>query len=292
MSLSIANHLSGNSVDASWNVLTSRVRLFCGMFDPPITDVAGIRVRRFARMGKRIIWELDDELFLVIHLMIAGRFYIRRQGSLPKGKSEVAAFQFDEATLMLTEASSKKRASLHLVKGRESLEPFRRDGLDALSCSAEAFKDRLLSENHTVKRALTDPRLFDGIGNAYSDEILHRAQLSPVKWTTRLDDHEHAALFESMRHTMIHWIGLLRDEAAKKGFPEKVTAFRSGMAVHGRFGMPCPVCHTAIQRIRYAENETNYCPLCQNHGKLLADRSLSRLLRGDWPRTAEELEQS
>jgi len=239
-------------------------------------------------MGKRIVLELEDDLFLVIHLMIAGRLRWVASGSKVPGKLGLAAFDFPNGTLILTEAGSKRRASLWLVRGEASLEQFERGGLEVLDASLEEFKERLTRENHTLKRSLTDPRLFSGIGNAYSDEILHRARLSPVKHTRRLTDDEIATLFDATKQILIEWTQRLRDDAAER-FPEKVTAFRDEMAVHGKFGKPCPVCGTPVQRIRYADNETNYCPRCQTDGKLLADRALSRLLKQDWPKSIDEL---
>jgi formamidopyrimidine-DNA glycosylase len=222
--------------------------------------------------------------------MIAGRLRWAAAGAKAPGKIGLAAFDFDVGTLLLTEAGSKRRASLHLVAGTAALEEFQRGGLEPLEAEETAFVQRLLLENHTLKRTLTDPRLFSGIGNAYSDEILHRARLSPLKLISRLTDEEASRLYHATRTVLIEWTDRLRRETGA-GFPEKVTAFREGMAVHGRFGQPCPVCGTPIQRIRYAENETNYCPQCQTEGRLLADRGLSRLLREDWPRSLEELEE-
>ena len=257
--------------------------------DPPIAAAEGRVVGRLLRLGKRIVFGLDGDLFLVLHLMIAGRLkWAAKEAKVP-GKLGLAAFDFDSGTLLLTEAGTKKRASLHLVRGEEDLQPFLRGGVEPLEVDAATFADALRRENHTLKRALTDPRLFSGIGNAYSDEILHRARLSPMALTSRLDDAEVERLFEATRATLLDWIARLREERGGR-FPEKVTAFRPGMAVHGRFREPCPVCGTAIQRIVYAENECNYCPRCQTEGRLLADRALSRLLKDDWPRTIEELE--
>lgn len=256
--------------------------------DPPISAAQGKRVTGVRRMGKRIVVELEDDLFLVIHLMIAGRLrWVPAGGKIP-GKIGLAAFDFTNGTLILTEAGSKRRASLWLVRGEKSLEQFERGGLEVLEADLEEFTERLIRENHTLKRSLTDPRLFSGIGNAYSDEILHRAKLSPVKHTRRLNDDEIKRLFDATRATLIEWTDRLRKES-KGDFPTKVTAFREEMAVHGKFGKPCPVCGTPVQRIRYADNETNYCPRCQTEGKLLADRALSRLLKQDWPRSIDEL---
>jgi formamidopyrimidine-DNA glycosylase len=256
--------------------------------DPPISAAQGKRVLGVRRMGKRIVVELEGDLFLVIHLMIAGRLRWVQSGGKVPGKIGLAAFDFTNGTLILTEAGSKRRASLWLVRGEQSLEQFARGGLEVLESDLAEFTERLIRENHTLKRSLTDPRLFSGIGNAYSDEILHRAKLSPVKHTRRLTDEEIQRLFDATRATLIEWTDRLRTES-KGDFPAKVTAFREEMAVHGKFGKPCPVCGTPVQRIRYADNETNYCPRCQTEGKLLADRALSRLLKQDWPRSIDEL---
>jgi len=256
--------------------------------DPPIGMANGKRVVGVRRIGKRIALDLEDDLFLVIHLMIAGRLRWVPAGAKVPGKLGLAAFDFPNGTLILTEAGSKRRASLWLVRGEASLEQFQRGGLEVLDASIAQFTEQLIKENHTLKRSLTDPRLFSGIGNAYSDEILHRAKLSPVKHTRRLSEEEIARLFDATRATLIEWTERLRRESAGD-FPAKVTAFRDEMAVHGKFGKPCPVCGTPVQRIRYADNETNYCPRCQTEGKLLADRALSRLLKQDWPRSTDEL---
>jgi formamidopyrimidine-DNA glycosylase len=257
--------------------------------DPPLARAQGRTVRGLRRLGKRIVFELDGELFLVLHLMIAGRLHWKARGAKPPGKVGLAAFDFLSGTLILTESGSKKRASLHLVQDEAPLALHQPGGLEVLDADLAGFAAALRRENHTLKRAMTDPHLLSGIGNAYSDEILHRAGLSPLTWTTRLSDAELARLFDATRATLAEWTERLRAEVGD-GFPEKVTAFRPGMAVHGRFGQPCPVCGTAVQRIRYADNETNYCPRCQTGGTVLADRSLSRLLKDDWPRTIEELE--
>jgi formamidopyrimidine-DNA glycosylase len=257
--------------------------------DPPPESAEGKTVRGLRRLGKRIVFELEDELFLVLHLMIAGRLRWKAPGAKPPGRVGLAAFDFPGGTLLLTEAGTKKRASLHVVRGEDRLAEHQPGGLEVLEADADAFRAALRRENHTLKRALTGPHLFSGIGNAYSDEILHRAALSPLTWTSRLSDDEAGRLFEATRAVLGEWLGRLRAEAGD-GFPEKVTAFRAGMAVHGRFGQPCPACGTAVQRIVYAENETNYCPRCQTGGRVLADRSLSRLLKGDWPRSVEEWE--
>lgn len=258
--------------------------------DPPLESVHGHRVVGLQRVGKRIAMGFDHDLWLVLHLMIAGRLHWSKQRKVADGRRILAAFNFDSGTLTLTEAGSRKRASLHLVRGEAELAKLDPGGIDVFSASPEEFRAMLTSANHTLKRALTDPRLLSGIGNSYSDEILHEARLSPVALTQRLKDEEIARLLEAIRHTLTQWTNNLRSEAAD-GFPEKVTAFREGMAAHGKYGKPCPRCGAKIQRIRYASNETNYCPHCQTGGKLLADRSLSRLLREDWPRTPEELEE-
>jgi formamidopyrimidine-DNA glycosylase len=257
--------------------------------DPPLAEFVGQPIRGLRRLGKRIVWCFDDERFLVLHLMIAGRLHWKPPGARVPGKIGLAAFRFANGTLTLTEASSKKRASLHLVRGSAALRQHDPGGLDVLAANLAVFSAVLVRENHTLKRALTDPHLLDGIGNAYSDEILHAAGLSPLALTQRLEPAAIARLFEAARSTLLDWTERLRREAGD-GFPEKVTAFRDGMAVHGRFGQPCPQCGATVQRIVYAENETNYCPGCQTGGKILADRSLSRLLKDDWPRTLEELE--
>ncbi len=258
--------------------------------EPPLHDFIGRRIEGLSRLGKRIVWQFGDELYLVLHLMIAGRLHWKPPGAKVPGKVGLAAFRFPTGTLTLTEAGSKKRASLHLVRGAAALKQHDPGGLDVLAADQKAFTAALTRENHTLKRALTDPHLFDGIGNSYSDEILHAARLSPLAWTSRLDADTIARLRQAAKKTLIDWTDRLRAEVGD-GFPEKVTAFRDGMAVHGRFGQPCPVCGSAVQRIVYAENETNYGPRCQTGGKLLADRSLSRLLKDDWPRTLEELEE-
>jgi len=259
-------------------------------FDPPLSAAAGKKVLGLLRVGKRLVLELEGDLFLVIHLMIAGRLRWLESGAKIPGKVGLAAFDFDPGTVVLTEVASKKRASIHLLRSEQAVREMDRGGIEPLEAGAARFREALLRENHTLKRSLTDPRLFSGIGNAYSDEILHRARLSPVQVTHKLDDDEIARLYDATQAVLREWTDRLRAEAGG-GFPEKVTAFREGMAVHGRYRMPCPVCGTAVQRIAYAENETNYCPRCQTEGRILSDRSLSRLLKEDWPRTVEELEE-
>ena len=257
--------------------------------DPPLDRLHGKTVTGLRRLGKRIVWEMDDDLFLVVHLMIAGRFRWNEAGAKIPGKAGLAAFDFTNGTLLLTEAGSKRRASVYVVKGERGLEVHDPGGIDVLTSSVRQFGAALTRENHTLKRALTDPHLLSGIGNAYSDEILHGAKLSPVQLTSRLTAEEVARLHAEAVRLLIKWRDDLIAETGD-AFPEKVTAFREGMAAHGRFGKPCPVCGTPIQRIKYASNEANYCPACQTGGKLLADRGLSRLLKGDWPKSLEELE--
>ena len=256
---------------------------------PPLSSAVGRRVRSISRLGKRIVIGTDEELYVVIHLMIAGRLRWREGGKSIGGKLAQAALDFDRGTLYLTEAGSKRRASIHVVDGAASLAQFDRGGLEVLDAEVSEFASRLRSENHTVKRSLTDPRLFSGIGNSYSDEILHRAKMSPLVLTSRLTDEQIVQLFEATKSTLIEWTNTLRAEVGD-GFPEKVTAFREGMAVHGRYKLPCPVCGSPVQRIRYADNETNYCARCQTNGRLLADRAMSRLLKQDWPRSIDEVE--
>jgi formamidopyrimidine-DNA glycosylase len=258
--------------------------------DPTLREAEGKRVLALRRIGKRVVLELESDLFLVLHLMVAGRLHWKPRGAKLPGRIGLAAFDFENGTLLLTEASTKKRASLHLTRGEESLAEFDRGGIEPLEADLPAFREALTRENHTVKRALTDPCLFSGIGNAYSDEILHRARMSPAKLTQRMTGAEIERLHAATRETLEQWSGLLR-AAAAGAFPEKVTAFREGMAVHGRYGKPCPDCGSPVQRIVYADNESNYCATCQTGGKLLADRALSQLLRGDWPKTLEELEE-
>lgn len=260
--------------------------------DPAPPELLGKKVKGLRRLGKRIVIGLEEDQFLVIHLMIAGRLHWKpglARPNLPK-KRGLARFDFSTGSVTLTEAGSKRRASLHLVRGESNLKLLNRGGIEVLESGFEEFRRALARENHTLKRSLTDPRLFSGIGNAYSDEILHRARLSPVTWTSRLSDEETERLYRAVRETLTEWTDELRREAGDE-FPEKVTAFRPKMAVHGRYREPCPVCATPVQRIVYAENETNYCPRCQTGGKLLADRALSRLLHEDWPKSLEELEE-
>ena len=256
---------------------------------PSLEDVEGCKVLALRRIGKRIAIGVEGDLWLVLHLMIAGRLHWRAKEAKLGGRQNIAAFDFPAGSLVLTEAGSKRRASLHIVSGEEGLHSVDPGGIDVFASDLDAFRAALISENRTLKRALTDPRLLSGIGNAYSDEILHSAQLSPIALTRKLKADEWERLFTATRQTLQLWIDRLNAEA-KSGFPEKVTAFREGMAVHGRYGQPCPRCGEKILRIRYADNETNYCARCQTGGKVLADRSLSRLLGSDWPRTLEELE--
>jgi formamidopyrimidine-DNA glycosylase len=258
--------------------------------EPPIAALAGQTLVGIERLGKRLVFGFADDLFLVLHLMIAGRLHWKAAGVKLAGKYVLAGFDFAPGTLTLTEAGAKRRASLYAVHGRDRLLAHDPGGADVFTIDLATFVARLTFENHSVKRALTDPRVFSGIGNAYSDEILHRARLSPLKWTDALTPDELARLFEACRVVLREWTERLTAEAGAD-FPEKVTAFRKGMAVHGRFGEPCPVCAAPVQRIAYADNETNYCPTSQTGGKLLADRSLSRLLKGDWPRTLAELDE-
>jgi formamidopyrimidine-DNA glycosylase len=257
--------------------------------EPSPADIAGRRVTGLRRLGKRIVFALDGDVFLVLHLMIAGRLRWRERGAAIPGKVGLAAFDFPSGTAILTEQGSKRQASIHIVRGEAAVAALAPQGLEVFSADLPAFATRLTDENHTLKRALTDPRIFSGIGNAYSDEILHAARLSPMKQTNTLSDEEIERLFHATRETLGRWIERLRAETGD-GFPEKVTAFRKDMAVHGRYGQPCPVCGAPVQRIVYARNEANYCAQCQTGGRLLSDRALSRLLKEDWPRTLEELE--
>jgi formamidopyrimidine-DNA glycosylase len=258
-------------------------------FEPPLEEAVGNVITELRRLGKRIAIGLENHLWLVIHLMIAGRLHWKQGGAKISGKHQLAAFDFEHGTLVLTEAGSKRRASLHLLRGDSALDEQNPGGLEIFSATSNQFAAALRSQNHTLKRALTDPRLFSGIGNAYSDEILHRAGLSPLALTRKLSDDETVTLFAATQNILHEWVDRLRLEAGG-GFPEKVTAFRPQMAVHGRYGKPCPTCAAPIQRIRYADNETNYCARCQTKGRVLADRSLSRLLKDDWPRNLDELE--
>jgi formamidopyrimidine-DNA glycosylase len=259
-------------------------------FDPPISAVQGRTVCSLRRMGKRIIWDMGDDLFLVIHLMITGRFRWKERGARVPKKVGHAAFDFPNGTLLLTEMGTKKRASLHVVRGEPALTDHDRGGIEPLEADLPAFREALMRENRTLKRALTDPRLISGVGNAHSDEILLAARLSPVKRTHQLDEQEVERLYDALQSNLREWTDRLLAEFGDE-FPEKITAFHPAMAAHGKYGEPCPQCGTPIQRIVYAENETNYCPACQTGGKLLADRSLSRLLKEDWPRTLEELDE-
>jgi formamidopyrimidine-DNA glycosylase len=256
---------------------------------PSLGSVTGKRVERLRRVGKRIAIGLEGDLWLVLHLMIAGRLHWFARGAKLSGRAALARFEFENGTLTLTEAGSKRRASLHLIAGESELTRIDPGGLEVFDVDLDQFSARLRLENHTLKRALTDPHLFSGIGNAYSDEILHRARLSPLALTSKLTAAQIASLYQATRAALSDWTARLRLAAGGK-FPEGVTAFRPEMAVHGRYGKPCPVCATRVQRIRYAENETNYCPHCQTQGRILADRALSRLLKDDWPRTIDELE--
>jgi formamidopyrimidine-DNA glycosylase len=259
-------------------------------YDPPLGQAEGKRVVELSRIGKRIVIGLEDELFLVIHLMIAGRLRWKDHGAPVPKKVGLAAFDFETGTVVFTEASSKKRASLFLVRGKAALEPFERGGIEPLEASLDQFREALTRENRTLKRALTDPRLISGIGNAYSDEILFVARLSPVTLTRKLTDEDIARLYDATQSTLVDFTERIRQEIGD-GFPDKVTAFRDDMAVHGRYKQPCRACGTPVQRIRHADNEVNYCPRCQTGGKLLADRALSRLLGSDWPKSIEELDE-
>ncbi len=257
--------------------------------DPPVSALAGRTLEGVRRIGKRIVLEFEGEHFAILHLMIAGRLRLKKRGAKPPGRNGLAAFDFPDSTLILTEAGSHKRASLHVVHGEDSLAEHDPGGLEVLESDEAAFAEALRRENHTVKRSLTDPRLLSGIGNAYSDEILHRARLSPVRLTQKLTSGEISRLFEATVEVLNEWTARLRADVGD-GFPDKVTAFRPEMAVHGKFKEPCPVCEAPVQRIVYSKNESNYCARCQTGGKLLSDRALSRLLKSDWPKTLEELE--
>ncbi len=258
-------------------------------YDPPVSAVEGKKVRGFQRIGKRIVFEFEDDLFVVLHLMVAGRLRWVKKGQAVPNKVGLCAFDFPEGTLMLTEQGTKKRASLHIERGIDAVLAHDRGGIEPLTASRAEFAGALIRENRTMKRGLTDPRIFSGIGNAYSDEILHKAKLSPVRRTRQLTEDEITRLYEATQSSLLEWTERLRAEVGD-GFPDKVTAFRKDMAVHGKYAEPCPVCGSKVQRIVYASNETNYCATCQTDGKLLADRSLSRLLKDDWPKTIDELE--
>jgi formamidopyrimidine-DNA glycosylase len=264
---------------------------FVRTFEPPVTALEGRTVHGVTRMGKRLVWAFDDDIFAVVHLMIAGRLRWREAEAAIPGKVGLAAFDFRHGTLLFTEAGSRKQASLHIVRGRDAVAAMDPGGADVFAMTLADFASAVRSSNHTLKRALTDPHLFSGIGNAYSDEILHAARLSPVKLTQALDPGEMARLLDAVRTVLREWTERLQREAGED-FPDKVTAFRPGMAVHGRYGQPCPRCGAAVQRIVYARNESNYCATCQTGGRLLADRALSRLLREDWPKTLEDLERA
>lgn len=259
-------------------------------WDPPLSAAEGLRVAGFRRLGKRVVWAMEDDLFLVVHLMITGRFHWKKRGVKVPRKTGHAAFDFEHGTMLLTEMSTKKRASLHVARGEDALAALDPGGIEPLQASEEGFAEALRSKNRTLKRALTDPRVFSGIGNAHSDEILHRARLSPLQRTHNLSEEEVQRLRRATVAELEEWVARLRDETGE-AFPERVTAFHPAMAVHGRYDEPCPVCDVPIQRVRYADRETNYCPICQTDGKVLADRGLSRLLGDDWPRTLEELEE-
>ena len=281
----LERHAAGRTLERIRLVSPSLLRTV----EPSPQTAEGRAVVGAERIGKRVVLAFEDELFFVFHLMIAGRLRWKPPGAKPPGKRGLATLAFDHGTLVLTEASTKKRATLHVVSGRPALAEFDRGGLEVLTATPETFGAALRRENHTLKRSLTDPRILSGIGNAYSDEILHRARMSPVKWTSRLTDDEVARLLEATQTTLTEWTGRLRTELGD-GFPDKVTAFRPEMAVHGRYREPCPDCGAPVQRIVHASNESNYCAPCQTDGKLLADRALSRLLKKDWPRTLEEME--
>ncbi len=273
----------------------ARVRVaspfFVRTFDPPVAALEGRTVYSVTRMGKRLVWAFDDDLFAVVHLMIAGRMRWREPGAAIPGKLGLAAFDVDQGTLIFTEAGSRKQASLHVVRGRDAVAALDPGGADVFTMALDAFAAALRASNHTLKRALTDPHVFSGIGNAYSDEILHAARLSPVTLTQSLDDEEIARLLDAVRGVLREWTSRLQQDAGGE-FPEKVTAFRPAMAVHGKYGQPCPRCGAPVQRIVYARNESNYCATCQTGGRVLADRALSRLLRQDWPKTLEDLERA
>jgi len=282
----LGRFIVGRTVESSRLVTPFLVRTW----EIPVSAVNGKRVVSAERIAKRLVLGFDEDLFFVIHLMIAGRFHWRKRGAGVSRRTDHLALDFDHGSLFLTEASTKKRASLFVVRSRDGLRAHDPGGIEPLTSSLADFRARLLIENHTVKRSLTDPRLFAGIGNAYSDEILHRAKLSPLVWTTRLTEEQIVRLHEATLSTLGEWVRLLRSQWGER-FPEKVTAFHPDMAVHGKAKQPCPVCATPVQRIAYADNECNYCPTCQTGGKLLADRGISRLLRDDWPKSLEEMEE-
>jgi len=277
-------------VGSAFESLTIRGPSLLKTVDPPPSLCVGRRITSIERIGKRIVFAFEGEVFSVLHLMIAGRLHWKKPGAATGARNVLGAWSLRDGTLLLTEASAKKRASLWIVAGRDALGEHDPGGLELLGASAQQFRERLVAENHTLKRTLTDPHLFSGIGNAYSDEILHRARLSPLLLTQKLDEERIGRLFTATTAVLNEWIGRLRAQNGE-GFPAHVTAFRPEMAVHGRFGKPCPVCASAVQRIAYADSETNYCAVCQNEGRLLSDRSLARLMRDDWPRTLAELEE-
>lgn len=281
----LERHVQGQPIEDVEVRSVSLVRTW----DPPIERIKGLHVLGVRRMGKRIVWQLGEGLHLVFHLMIAGRLKWRKAGATLPRKTGLAAFRFPSGTLWLTEQGSRRRAALHVLGSAAEVADHDPGGLEPLEATAKQFRDALAAENHTLKRALTDPRSLSGIGNAYSDEILHRAQLSPLLWTSRLTDEQHTRLFEATREVLTGWTTRLRRDVGD-GFPEKVTAFRPEMAVHGKYKEPCPVCGAPVQRIVYAKRETNYCAQCQTGGKVMADRGLSRLLRDDWPRSIQEWE--
>ena len=282
--------LSERVIDKELQKVRLTSPFFVRSFDPPVRAVEGRTVRALQRIGKRIVFDFDDELYMVLHLMVAGRLRYLEHGAKIPGRVGLCAFDFSDASLIVTEASKKKRASLHIVRGTDALNEIDPGGIDVMSAGYKQFKKELLRENHTLKRTMTDPHVFSGIGNAYSDEILHRAKLSPVKWTSRLSDDDIKRLLACTKEVLAEWTDRLRKERGDD-FPKKVTAFHKAMAVHGKYKQRCPACSTTVQRIVRGESEVNYCPGCQTDGKLLADRALSRLLRGDWPKTLEELEE-
>ena len=283
----LTDHVAGERIEA----FELRSPFLLRSYEPRLEEVVPRTVTGFSRIGKRIVWHLEGDVFLIFHLMIAGRYHWRKAGTRPRKKTDLLALHFgDKGTLMLTEAGSKKRASLHIVVGGNGLAEHDPGGLEVVGCALDELQDVLQRRNHTLKRAMTDPHILSGIGNAYSDEILHRAGMSPFKQTQKLATEEFARLHAAIQETLNLWIDRLEQERGGK-FPEKVTAFRKGMAVHGRFGEPCPQCGTSVQKIQYADTEMNYCPRCQTDGKMLADRALSQILREDWPKTIEEMEE-